>query len=124
MFRYLDTIGCTPEGWSFKSIETYIKADAKGDECIFVNYSDGAPGGVDGTSYNYDGVDYTRRIVNKMREIGMHIVSYFIDANPQGYSADQFRRMYGNEAEFIDATSLISMSRSLNRKFLEIGEAA
>ena len=42
-FPYLQTFGCTPEGLSFKSILPYIKADAKGDECIFINYSDGAP---------------------------------------------------------------------------------
>jgi hypothetical protein len=124
LFPWLQVYGMTPEGIAFESIYRDIKRDAKGDECIFVNYSDGAPGGVGGTGYNYDGIEYTRRIVNKMREIGMHIVSYFIDANSQNYAADQFRRMYGNEAEFIDATSLTSMSRSLNRKFLEIGEAA
>jgi len=32
--------------------------------------------------------------------------------------------MYGQEAEFIDPTSLTKVSRSLNRKFLELGEAA
>ena len=33
----------TPEGVSFKSIEQDIIKDAKGAECIFVNYSDGGP---------------------------------------------------------------------------------
>jgi hypothetical protein len=124
LFPWLQTFGMTPEGIAFESIYRDIKRDAKGDECIFINYSDGMPGGVDGVSYYWDGVDYTRRIVNKMREIGIHIISYFIDGDSQGYSADAFRKMYGQEAEFIDPTSLTKVSRSLNRKFLELGEAA
>ena len=124
LFPWLKTFGMTPEGIAFESIYRDIKKDAKGDECIFINYSDGMPGGVDGVSYYWDGVEYTRRVVNKMREIGIHIISYFIDGDSQSYSADSFRRMYGQEAEFIDPTSLTKVSRSLNRKFLELGEAA
>ena len=124
LFPHLTTFGMTPEGIAFESIYKDIKKDAKGDECIFINYSDGMPGGVDGVSYYWDGVDYTRRVVNKMREIGIHIISYFIDGISEGYSADLFRKMYGREAEFIDPTSLTKVSRSLNRKFLELGEAA
>jgi hypothetical protein len=124
LFPWLKTFGMTPEGIAFESIYRDIKKDAKGDECIFINYSDGMPGGVDGVSYYWDGVEYTRRVVNKMREIGINIISYFIDGDSESYSADSFRRMYGQEAEFIDPTSLTKVSRSLNRKFLELGEAA
>lgn len=124
LFPWLKTFGMTPEGIAFESIYRDIKKDAKGDECIFINYSDGMPGGVDGVSYYWDGVEYTRRVVNKMKEIGIHIIGYFIDGDSQSYSADSFRRMYGQEAEFIDPTSLTKVSRSLNRKFLELGEAA
>lgn len=124
LFPWLRTFGLTPEGIAFESIYRDIKKDAKGDECIFINYSDGMPGGVDGVSYYWDGVDYTRRVVNKMKEIGIHIIGYFIDGSENGSAADSFRRMYGQEAEFIDPTSLTKVSRSLNRKFLELGEAA
>jgi hypothetical protein len=123
LFPWLETFGMTPEGIAFESIYSDIKRDAKGDECIFINYSDGMPGGVSGVSYDWNGVEYTRKIVNKMKEIGIHIISYFIDGN-DGYGMHQFRRMYGQEAEFIDPTSLIKVSKSLNRKFLELGEAA
>ena len=123
LFPWLETFGMTPEGIAFESIYSDIKRDAKGDECIFINYSDGMPGGVSGVSYDWNGVEYTRKIVNKMKEIGIHIISYFIDGN-DGYGMHQFRRMYGQEAEFIDTTSLIKVSKSLNRKFLELGEAA
>lgn len=123
LFPWLQTFGMTPEGIAFESIYRDIKRDAKGDECIFINYSDGMPGGVAGVSYYWNGVEYTRKIVNKMKEIGIHIISYFIDGEGS-YARKAFQRMYGQEAEFIDPTSLTNVSRSLNRKFLELGEAA
>ncbi len=121
-FPYLQTFGCTPEGLSFKSILPYIKADAKGDECIFINYSDGAPSSVSGVSYTYNGIDFTRKVVNEMKEIGINVLSYFIDGRSEGWCADAFRRMYGKNAEFIDTSNLTQISKSINKKFLEISE--
>ena len=123
MFRYLDCFGCTPEGIAFKSIEKYIKADAKGDECIFVNYSDGEPTSVRGTSYSYNGVEFTRRVVNGFRENGINVVSYFIkDAYLYESTVDNFRKMYGLDAQFINPESMTDVSKTLNRKFLEIAK--
>ena len=119
MFKYLDTFGCTPEGIAFKSIEKDIKADAKGDECIFVNYSDGAPTDVSGCGYNYDGVAYTRRVITGFREIGINIISYFITEG-NGYGAGSFKTMYGPDASFIKPTNMNEVSKTLNSKFLEI----
>jgi hypothetical protein len=121
-FPYLQTFGCTPEGISFKSILPYIKADAKGDESIFINYSDGCPSSVSGAAWGYNGIDFTRKVVNEMREIGINVLSYFIDGQSDGWSADAFRRMYGNHAEFIDTSNLTQISKSINKKFLEISE--
>jgi hypothetical protein len=123
MFRYLDCFGCTPEGIAFKSIEKYIKADAKGDECIFVNYSDGEPTSVRGTSYSYNGVEFTRRAVNGFRENGINVVSYFIkDAYIYDSTVENFRKMYGPDAQFINPESMTDVSKTLNRKFLEIAK--
>jgi hypothetical protein len=120
MFKYLDTFGCTPEGIAFKSIEKDIKADAKGDECIFVNYSDGAPTDVHGCGYYYDGVAYTRRVITGFREIGINIISYFISAHGEGYGTNSFKTMYGPDASFIKPTNMNEVSKTLNTKFLEI----
>ena len=121
MFRYLDVFGCTPEGIAFKSIEKYIKTDAKGDECIFVNYSDGEPTNVKGTGYYYNGVEFTRRVVNGFRELGINVVSYFIkDGYMYESTVDNFRRMYGVDAQFINTESMTEVSKTLNKKFLEI----
>lgn len=121
-FKYLDVFGCTPEGVAFKSIEQDIKRDAKGDECIFINYSDGYPTDPSGVAPRYNGVDFTRRVINGFRELGISIVSYFIAGD--GYSPDktQFRTMYGQDAKFINPKNMQEVARTLNSKFLEIAK--
>jgi hypothetical protein len=123
-FPYLRTYGCTPEGLAFKSILPYIKQDAKGDECIFINYSDGAPSSVSGTSWEYNGVSFTKKVVKEMRELGINVLSYFIDGKDgNGYACEYFKQMYGNTAEFIDTCNLTQISKSMNKKFLELSES-
>ena len=120
-FKYLSTFGCTPEGLSFKSIEKDIKAAAKGDELILINYSDGAPTSVARCHTGYNGVEYTRRVVNELRANGMQIISYFIKENSWHSSSDHaaFQRMYGQDAQFIDPVNMLQVSKTMNSKFLE-----
>jgi hypothetical protein len=121
-FKYLDTFGCTPEGLAFKSIEQDIKRDAKGDECIFINYSDGYPTDVSGVAHRYDGVQFTRKIINGFRELGINVISYFISSD--GYSNDRtpFKTMYGQDAKFINPKNMQEVAKTLNSKFLEIAK--
>jgi uncharacterized membrane protein YgcG len=122
MFRYLGTFGCTPEGLAFKSIEKYIKADAKGDECIFVNYSDGAPTNVAGCSYFYDGIAFTHKVISNFRENNINIVSYFIADIGYDYGKAEFQRMYGSDSQYIDPANMMQVAKTLNQKFLEIAQ--
>ena len=123
LFKYLDTFGCTPEGLAFKSIEKDIKKDAKGDECIFINYSDGEPSSVSGTSSRYDGVKYTKKVVNEFKAMGINVISYFIyEGCIYENTRTQFREMYGPDAQFIDPINMNQVSKTVNQKFLEIAE--
>lgn len=122
-FPYLRTYGCTPEGLSFKSILPYIKTDAKGDESIFINYSDGCPSSVSGAVWAYNGITFTKRVVNEMKELGINVLSYFIDGTGEGWAANAFKKMYGKNSEFIDTCNLTQISRSMNNKFLELSES-
>jgi ribosomal protein L12E/L44/L45/RPP1/RPP2 len=123
MFKYLDVFGCTPEGLSFKSIEKDIKADAKGDELIFINYSDGAPTSVAGCYNYYDGRQFTKHVVTNMRELGFNIISYFI-ADEGGSSwagaIESFKSMYGPDSKFIRPCNVVDVAKTINAKFLEI----
>ena len=123
MFKYLTTFGCTPEGLSFKSIESDIRKDAKGDECIFINYSDGEPTTVSGCAPGYSGVDFTRKVINSYREIGINIISYFIsDGHVWDSTRRSFNTMYGADAQFINPTSMTDVSKTVNAKFLELAK--
>ena len=120
-FKYLKTFGCTPEGIAFKSIEKDLKADAKGDELIFINYSDGEPTDVYGTHSQYNGVQFTRRVVNGFRDLGMNVISYFITGGYIGDSTKQnFQTMYGTDAKFINPEDMRDIAKTMNAKFLEM----
>jgi len=121
LFKYLSVFGITPEGLAFKSIESDIKADARGDECIFINYSDGDPTSIDGCSrYTYNGVQFTKKVIDTYKSLGINIISYFIF---QGYvsssSKSNFKYMYGSDSMFIDPLNMSEVSKTVNRKFLE-----
>ena len=124
MFKYLSTFGCTPEGVALKSIENDIKADAKGDELILINYSDGAPTSVSGVDYYFDPVKFTKRVVDGMREVGFSIISYFIKTGNYTYESDEtaFRTMYGPDAQFIAPENMTEVSKTMNKKFLEMAQ--
>jgi len=121
-FKYLSAFGCTPEGLAFKSIEKDLRADARGDELIFINYSDGAPTNVSGSHGSYDGVVFTRKVISEMRSIGMNIISYFIYDYLSDRDRDNFKTMYGPDSQFIRPDSMVDISKTINQKFLEIAK--
>jgi len=55
--------------------------------------------------------------------MGINVISYFIY---QGYmyesTRDNFRRMYGPDAQFIDPTNMNQVSKTVNQKFLEMAD--
>jgi nitric oxide reductase activation protein len=123
LFKYLYPYGVTPEGLSFKSIEKDIKRDAKGDECIFINYSDGEPTDISGCSRSYNGVEYTKKVINGFRELGINIISYFIHSGTiWGSTRQNFKTMYGLDAQFIDTQNMTQVSKTVNAKFLEMAD--
>ena len=56
-----------------------------------------------------------------MRTKGIKVLSYFI--GDSDYEREQtmsdFKTMYGKDAEFVDVTSVMSISKTMNKKFLE-----
>ncbi|CAB4155313.1 hypothetical protein UFOVP1307_138 [uncultured Caudovirales phage] len=119
-FKYLKTFGLTPEGIAFKSIIKDIKTDAKGDELIFINYSDGEPTSINGCYRNYDGVEFTRTVINEMQSYNISILSYFIYDTISNNTVRSFKRMYGANAQFIQTDNMMEVAKTMNNKFLEI----
>jgi hypothetical protein len=123
LFKYICDFGCTPEGLAFKSIIGDLKKDARGDELIFINYSDGEPTTIAGANRNYNGVQFTKKVVTEMRQLGINIISYFIysgNVYSRGCDHESFITMYGPDAKFIRPDSMTDISKTINAKFLEL----
>ena len=55
-----------------------------------------------------------------MKAIGISVLSYFIGGD---YESDRdheaFTKMYGKDAEFVNATNMMQVAKTMNKKFLE-----
>jgi hypothetical protein len=47
------------------------------------------------------------------------VISYYI-GHPGERSSNNFRTMYGKDASFIDVSSVTEVSKTMNKKFLEL----
>ena len=91
-------------------------------DSYFLNFSDGMPmfSSDDLYYYSSDAIGHTKKMVNDMRMKGIKVLSYFIgDSYDRGDSMKDFKTMYGKDAQFVDVTSVMSISKTMNKKFLE-----
>jgi hypothetical protein len=59
-------------------------------------------------------------MVNEFRVRGIKVLSYYIgDSYDRSDNANDFKKMYGKDAEFINVTSVTSVTKTMNKKFLE-----
>ena len=56
---------------------------------------------------------------DSMRAKGISVLSYFISDYDDSRDNESFTNMYGKDAEFVDVTSVMSISKTMNKKFLE-----
>ena len=122
MFGHINVSGTTPEGLCFEAISDEIIPTTKDRDSYFLNFSDGMPmfSNNDMNYYYEDAIGHTKKMVNDMRMKDIKVLSYFIG---DGYDTDRymkdFKTMYGKDAEFVDVTSVMSISKTMNKKFLE-----
>ena len=122
MFHLLHASGTTPEGLCFEAIMKEIEPASKDKDSYFLNFSDGMPMfGNDDIDYHHDtAIDHTNKMVKMIRERGVKVLSYFIgDSYDMERSTKTFKRMYGNDAEFIDVTSVLPVAKTMNKAFLK-----
>jgi nitric oxide reductase activation protein len=103
-----------------------MESCAKTHTTYFINFSDGEPGC--GFSYNGRTFDYgghsafkqTKGVVNRMREIGIRVMSYFINDGYYGAGSSKtaFKDMYGHDAEFVDVRNVLQVLKTLNKLLL------
>jgi len=122
LFKALGTTGTTPEGLCFEAIAKDLIPGNDNQDSYFINYSDGCPMFSTKDFYyrGYEAENHTRKQVTKMKNLGIKVLSYYISGDYH-YDSDKtaFRTMYGKDAQFINATSMMEVARTMNKKFLE-----
>ena len=77
---------------------------------------------------NYNGsgaVDHTKKMVDEMRIRGIKVLSYFVSGrydyeySDGNRTSNDFNRMYGTDAKYINVTSVMEVAKTMNKKFLE-----
>jgi len=125
LFRSLDATGTTPEGLCFEAIMNDLIPGNSNTDSYFINYSDGQPYFSSGSSrYRYAGwrsVKHTKDMVNKMKMRGLKVLSYYISGSNHvdKYSGGNFKEMYGQDASFISPVNMMSVAKTMNKKFLK-----
>ena len=122
LFPLLQPSGTTPEGLCFEAIMKEIEPASKDKDSYFLNFSDGMPMfSNDDVDYHHDtAINHTAKMVKMIRSRGVKILSYFIgDSWDRERATTTFKKMYGNDAEYVDVTSVLPIAKTMNRKFLE-----
>lgn len=121
LFPHLSPTGLTPEGLVFQSILDFMVESNSTTDSIFLNLSDGAPYFWTNSLY-YTGSDagsHTFKQVEKLRKMGIKVISYFISSNSEATSEPVFDQSYGSSANYIDVRNMTQVSRTINKLFLE-----
>ena len=57
--------------------------------------------------------------MNNMKAKGINVLSYFIGGDYESERDNKaFTNMYGKDAEFINATNMMQVAKTMNKKFL------
>lgn len=115
--------GTTPEGLCFEAIMDDFVGGTNNRDSYFLNFSDGQPmfSGDGFRYYNDDALQHTKRQVKKIAQKGISIMSYFIGDSDYGRdrTMEDFKTMYGKNAQFVDVTSVHQIAKTMNQMFLE-----
>ena len=125
LFTALGVSGTTPEGLCFEAIEKDLIPGNSNQDSYFINFSDGQPW-YSNSEIEYSGdraEKHTKKMCDGMRAKGISVLSYFIssyDLSDDDYDVRAFKRMYGKDAEFVNATNMMQVAKTMNKKFLEV----
>jgi len=118
--------GTTPEGLCYEAIMKDFVGGTNNRDSYFLNFSDGQPM-FSGDGFEYYGdnaLHHTRKQVKEIVKKGISVMSYFVGDSQYDRSRnmDDFKTMYGKDAEFIDVTKVSSLAKTMNNLFLEKGK--
>jgi hypothetical protein len=131
--------GATPESLCYEATLNFIQDKEKKTDVFFINFSDGEPSfslknvakDASNDPYSYysgfsgtTAVEHCRQTMNLYREAGVKIMSYFITDGYYGYggsSKDAFKRMYGEDAQFVDVENVTQVLKTLQKLLSDKG---
>jgi hypothetical protein len=143
--RKVGPAGSTPEGLCYKATMDLILENNKTHDVYFINFSDGEPSfsyrktGIMGKKSKSDGYydtyfsyggdvahAHTRKQMQTLRDHGVKVLSYFISDSDRRYyyntsAMSAFRKMYGEDASFVDVKNATEVVRTLNKLLLARG---
>ena len=123
LFKYLGVAGTTPEGLCYEAIMNDIVPSTNDKDSYFLNFSDGMPmfGNGDVDYHGDTALNHTAKMVKEIRNRGIKVLSYFVSDTDWNRDSESraFKTMYGKDAEYIDITSVMSVSKTMNKKFLQ-----
>ena len=109
-WQYIYCNSLTPESLCFGAIAKYLKPNT-----TIINFSDGMPYSA-GAYYGWQAIEHCKREVNKWKNAGHTVLSFFIKSSYDSSAPSQFTEMYGKEsAKDIDVTNIIKLARELNK---------
>ena len=118
--------GTTPEGLCYEAIMKDFVGGTNNRDSYFLNFSDGQPM-FSGDGFEYYGdsaLHHTKKQVKEIIKKGISVMSYFVGDSEydRTRNMDDFKTMYGKDAEFIDVTKVSSLAKTMNNLFLEKGK--
>ena len=122
LFGFIRCSGTTPEGLCYEAIMNEIIPASNDRESYFLNFSDGMPMfSNDDVDYYHDtALNHTKKMVEEIKNRGIKVLSYYIgDSYDRNRNIEEFKKMYGKDSQFIDVTSVMAVSKTMNKKFLE-----
>jgi len=122
LLKHVTTCGITPEGLCFDAIMDQLLGLSGTKDAYFLNMSDGMPMySARGIHYNGSAaLSHTKSQVKKLKDYGIKVLSYFIgDKYDSGGTMNNFRTMYGKDAEFINTERLVDLAKTMNNLFLK-----
>ena len=115
--------GTTPEGLCYEAIMKDFVGGTNNRDSYFLNFSDGQLM-FSGEGFEYYGdqaLHHTKKQVKEIIKKGISVMSYFVGDSEydRTRNMDDFKTMYGKDAQFIDVTKVSSLAKTMNNLFLE-----
>ena len=119
-----DPEGATPEGLCFEVIEKNLPTPNYYTDVYLLNISDGMPTLFTVDYKGDDGIQHTKKVIDKIRKNGVKVLSYFMETSSAYLGMHDidlekdFIKMYGKDAKFIDTDNVYSIAKTINNLLL------